>query len=202
MNSNLLNNDTFFAEDRQVWRNWLETNFDKCSKVWLIYYKKSSRKVSLTYNEAVEEALCFGWIDSITRTIDNERYMQLFTPRKENSNWSKSNKERVEKLIAQNLMTFAGLRKIEIAKTNGKWDAYNEIENLILPTDFKSVLENNILLLQFYNSLSTSQKKSVLHFLNNVKTKALRQKRIDKLIIAFAENKLPDVFYGYVSKNK
>lgn len=99
---------TFYAKDRKAWREWLSKNHDKKSEVWLVYYRKAIGKPTVTYPEAVEEALCFGWIDSIEKSLDSERFAGRFTPRKPKSNWSLSNRERAKKLIKQGLMTPAG----------------------------------------------------------------------------------------------
>jgi uncharacterized protein YdeI (YjbR/CyaY-like superfamily) len=101
--------------DRDEWRAWLEEQHQTESEVWLIYYKKHTGKQSIRYEDAVEEALCFGWIDSKVKRIDEEKYMQRYTPRKELSNWSESDKNRVRKLIENGLMTQAGLEVVEIA---------------------------------------------------------------------------------------
>src|SRR5258706_9344584 len=104
---------------RKAWRKWLEKNHASSPGIWLIYYKRSSRKSRVEYNDAVEEALCFGWIDSTMRPLDEERFMQRFTPRKSKSGWSGINKERIKKMIAIGQMTPAGLTKIEKAKKDG-----------------------------------------------------------------------------------
>ena len=128
---------TFYAKDRREWREWLATNHAILPGVWLIYYKKASGKSCVSYAESVEEALCFGWIDSRKNMLDAERSVQLFTPRKARSSWSKLNKERVEKLTEQGLMTAAGLEKIEAAKQNGLWTQYDTIEALEVPPDLE-----------------------------------------------------------------
>ena len=97
--------EQYYAKDRKAWRAWLKKHHNKAPGVWLVYYKKESGKSRLPYADAVEEALCFGWIDSTSRPMDEERYMQLFTPRKPKSVWSALNKQRVEKLIANGQMT-------------------------------------------------------------------------------------------------
>ncbi|MBI2032470.1 MAG: hypothetical protein HYT09_02370 [Candidatus Levybacteria bacterium] len=101
---------TFYAPDRKTWRDWLSKNHDKEKEIWLIYYRKSSGKPSISYNDAVEEALCFGWIDSIEKGLDAERFAGRFTPRKPKSNWSSSNRARAKHLIEQDLMTTSGLK--------------------------------------------------------------------------------------------
>ena len=108
--------ERYYAKDRKEWRKWLENNHATSQGIWLIYYKKCADKTCVSYDEAVEEALSFGWIDSKVNKLDDERYMQVFTPRKPKSIWSKLNKQRVQKIIEQGLMTPAGLEKIETAK--------------------------------------------------------------------------------------
>lgn len=107
---------------RDQWRAWLEKNHRRLAGIWMIFFKKHTGKKSISYDDAVEEALCFGWVDSLVRRLDEERYIQKFTPRKEKSTWSKSNKDRMEKLIKQGCMTEAGLAKIRAAQENGSWD--------------------------------------------------------------------------------
>ncbi len=108
--------ESCYAKNRKEWREWLEKNHRTSVGVWLIYYKVKSGQPSVQYSEAVKEALCFGWIDSKAKSLDEERYMQIFTPRKSKSVWSKLNKQYIEELIEQGLMTEAGLEKIATAK--------------------------------------------------------------------------------------
>ena len=115
--------ETFYAKTRQQWRKWLEQNGQKKTEVCLILYKKDSKTPSVSYNDAVEEALCFGWIDSLTNKRDDDSRYQRFSPRKPAGNWSKSNVERVARLTDAGLMTEHGQKMIDIAKENGKWDA-------------------------------------------------------------------------------
>src|SRR5215831_9984530 len=142
--SNLKN---YYAKDREAWRKWLEKNHAACQGIWLIYYKKTSGKRKLEYNDAVEEALCFGWIDSTTRPLDEKRYMQRFTPRKPKSGWSRSNKKRIEKMMSRGLMTRAGLDKVEAAKRDGTWQSldeiYTAIDQLQIPGDFDKALSKS-----------------------------------------------------------
>ncbi|WP_295119076.1 hypothetical protein [uncultured Chitinophaga sp.] len=115
--------EAFYAKNRQQWRKWLEKNSQTKAEVCLIIYRKGMDTPGVTYDEAVEEALCFGWIDSLYNKRDDESGYQRFSPRKPASSWSKSNIERVERMISEGLMTEYGERMIEIAKQNGKWDA-------------------------------------------------------------------------------
>lgn len=114
--------EAFYAKTRQQWRKWLEKNSQSKKEVCLILYSKNSETASVGYAEAVEEALCFGWIDSLTNKRDPESRYQRFSPRKPNSNWSKSNIERVERMIQEGLMTEQGQQLIDLAKQAGKWD--------------------------------------------------------------------------------
>ena len=111
----------FYAPDRATWRAWLEVNHTTARGVWLIYFKKESGKTRVSYDEAVEEALCFGWIDSVPNKIDEESYKQLFSPRNPKSRWSKLNKDRVARLEQEGLICEAGQKMIDLAKETGTW---------------------------------------------------------------------------------
>ncbi len=108
--------NTIFCRNRTEWRSWLEQNHTSESEIWLIYMKKHTKKETVSYNDAVEEALCFGWIDSLVKRIDKESYMQKYTPRKPKSVWSLANKKRLEKMISEKKMTQPGIEMVEIAK--------------------------------------------------------------------------------------
>ena len=110
---------TAYIPTREEWRKWLEANHDRTDRIWLINYKKHTGKPSIPYNDAVEEALCFGWIDSLVRRIDDERYMQKYTPRKPKSTWSRHNVQRVEKMMAEGKMTSRGMELYDYAKEHG-----------------------------------------------------------------------------------
>lgn len=128
-----------FAEDRATWRAWLEANHASVPGAWLVGWRRG-RGPQLDYGEAVEEALCFGWVDSKGQVIDEQRSRLYFAPRKASSNWSGSNKERVERLIAQGLMRPAGLAAIERAKANGSWTRLDSVEAGIVPEDLAAAL--------------------------------------------------------------
>ena len=132
--------DTIAPPTRAAWRAWLAQHHADSPGVWLIIHKKNSPQTGVTYQEAVEEALCFGWIDSKTITLDETRFRQIFTPRKPRGTWAKSNKERVARLIEQGLMTSAGLTAIELAKANGTWTALDAGDEQIVPNDFADAL--------------------------------------------------------------
>jgi uncharacterized protein YdeI (YjbR/CyaY-like superfamily) len=167
-----------------------------------VYYKKESGKTRVSYPHAVEEALCFGWIDSTLNPIDDEKYMQLFTPRKHKSGWSKLNKERVEKLIADGLMMPAGMAKIEAAKANGSWNKIDHIESFIVPPDLEKGFVKNKKARNFFEGLSNTNKKYILYYINNAKGENLRAQRITDIIIAANQNKMLDRFTPILSKKK
>ncbi len=186
--------EQFYAKDRAAWRKWLSRNHDKQQGVWLVYYKKESGKSRVPYADAVEEALCFGWIDSTMRPLDSERYMQLFTPRKPKSEWSKLNKDRVEKLIAEGLMTPAGLEKIEISKKNGNWEKIDHVEAFIVPDDLAKQLKKSKKAVAYFESLKKTNKKYLLHWLGSAKRAETREKRIAEIMEALKEERMPARF--------
>src|SRR5688500_17150586 len=147
---------TFYPKDRKTWRQWLQKHHAKEPGVWLIYYKKNTGKSSVSYDESVEEALCFGWIDSTMRPIDEEKYMQRFSPRKPSSVWSALNKRRIEKLQEQGLLAPAGIAAVERAKKNGSWSSLDQIESLVIPDDFQKALDRNKKALKNFQEFSPS----------------------------------------------
>ena len=186
--------NTYYAKGRKAWRKWLEKNHAASKGVWLIYYKKDSGKTRVSYNDAVEEALCFGWIDSTLNPIDEASYMQLFTPRKHKSGWSKLNKERVEKLIEQGLMTPAGLEKIEAAKHHGTWSKLDGIESFTLPPQLKKAFIANKKAKKFFDGLGKTNKKYILYYVNGVKNEDIKAQRIEAIIAAANEGRMLDRF--------
>ena len=183
--------DTFQAKNRQAWREWLEQNYITAIGVWLLYYKVKSGQPSVRYSEAVKEALCFGWIDSKAKSIDEERYRQIFTPRKPKSVWSKLNKQYIEELIEQSLMTKAGLEKIEAAKQDGSWTTLDAVEELIIPADLRQALAANETANRYFEAFSNTSKKNILFWIQSAKRPQTRSKRIEQTIGAAAQNKNP-----------
>ena len=166
--------EIYCPKSRTDWRDWLRKNHRMKQSVWLIFYKKATKILTISWSEAVDEALCFGWIDSTKKTIDNERYMQYFSKRKHNSIWSKVNKEKVAKLIQNNRMTKAGFDSIETAKQNGSWTILDKVEALILPEDLKGELANFKGSKEYFDSLSKSDKKILLHWVISAKREETR----------------------------
>jgi len=127
-------------QGRAAWRRWLDEHHEQSPGVWLVRYKKTTGKPRIEYEDAVEEALAFGWIDSTARPLDDERSMIRFTPRKPRTGWAASNKKRVERLLAAGLMHPAGLAKVELAKADGSWELLDSAENLEIPADLEAAL--------------------------------------------------------------
>lgn len=182
-------NNQLYVTNRKEWRKWLIENHDKYSEIWLVYYKKISGKKRIHYNDAVEEALCFGWIDSIIKRIDDTRYMQKFTPRNDNSKWSELNKKRAMQLIDQGKMTKTGLSKIEYAKKYGKWDQIIKTPSFgKISPEFSNALDKNKKAKQYFESLAPSYQKQYIGWIASSKKSETRQKRI-KEAIRYLENK-------------
>ncbi|MEM8536120.1 MAG: YdeI/OmpD-associated family protein, partial [Chloroflexota bacterium] len=174
--------------NRQEWRAWLAEHHASAPGVWLIYYKKASGKPSISYDEIVEEALCFGWVDSRPNALDDERAMFLISPRNPQSPWSRLNKQRVERLIEQDLMTEAGLAKIEAARQNGAWNQYDDIEDLIIPDDLQIALDANPAAQTNFAAFPPSSKKTILWWIASAKRPQTRAKRIEETVTLAAQN--------------
>lgn len=181
----------FHARNRHEWRSWLEEHYSTSPGIWLIYYKKGTDELSVSYDEAVEEALSFGWIDSKVNALDDKRYMQIYTPRKPKSIWSKINKQRVKKLIENGSMTTAGFDKIEKAKKDGSWDFLDDIENLVIPEDLKKSLNANPAAKANFEVFTDSIKKQILYWIKTAKRPETRLNRINKTVILSEQNKWP-----------
>ena len=167
---------------RAGWRSWLKQNHANCDGVWLIYYRASTGKRRLSWEDAVREALCFGWIDSKVKPIDDERYKQIFTPRKPRSVWSKINKQYIAELIEAELMTDAGLRAVDIAKKNGAWSLLEPVDALIVPAELESALQKSERAREVYEALSTPAKRSMLYSLYSAKREDTRAKRLAEAV--------------------
>ncbi|MBD2439973.1 YdeI family protein [Nostoc sp. FACHB-110] len=180
-----------YASDRNQWREWLGKNHLTSPGIWLVYYKVKSGQPSVRYSEAVQEALCFGWIDSKVKSLDANRYQQIFTPRKPKSVWSKLNKQYIEELIAAGLMTEFGLAKIADAKKDGSWTSLDAIEALIVPLDLQQALAANSWANLNFAAFSKSTKKNILFWIENAKRPETRLKRIEQTVTSAAQNRNP-----------
>jgi uncharacterized protein YdeI (YjbR/CyaY-like superfamily) len=173
----------------RAWRKWLAANHATSGPVWLVYRKKSAGGRDLTYDEAVEEALCFGWIDSTVKKLDDERYRQFFSRRKPTSTWSGTNKERVQRLIEERRMTEAGLAMIEAAKANGMWTALDAIEALEIPSDLAAEFRSRPGAKANFEAFSTSSKKNILWWIASAKRPETRARRIAETARMAAEGR-------------
>ena len=170
------------------WNQWLERNHSRANGIWLITFKQATGRPRIFYDDAVESALCFGWIDSKPRTLDAERSMLWFSPRKKGSAWSKRNKERVEKLVAANRLHEAGLAKIEEAKQDGSWIKLDSVEALEIPSDLRKAFKSNLGSNSNFDAFHRSTKRAILEWIGNAKTEATRAKRVSETATLAAEN--------------
>jgi uncharacterized protein YdeI (YjbR/CyaY-like superfamily) len=171
---------------RQAWRSWLARHHSRETGIWLSYYKKGSGKRSVTYEEALQEALCYGWIDSTVGRLDAERYKQRYTPRNVKSVWSSSNKARVAKLIAEGRMAPPGLAKVEAARRNGSWDSLNDVERVgrggEIPADLLEALERDGRARQIFEERPPSEKKLWGYWILSAKRPETRARRIAETV--------------------
>jgi len=187
-------------DDRAAWRKWLRANHALSQGVWLVFLKGAERQI--TYAAAVEEALCFGWIDSKLLPIDHRSYMQLFTPRKPKSAWSALNKRRIDALVAGKRMAAPGLAKIEAAKQDGSWTRIDAVEAMVMPDDLARAYARNRKAKAFFESLSPSSQKGILYWINSVKSAALRAERIAHVIAQNAKGLRPAHHEKWLAKTK
>jgi uncharacterized protein YdeI (YjbR/CyaY-like superfamily) len=171
-----------YVPDRGAWRAWLAEHHATSAGVWLVYDKQASRADRLRYADAVEEALCFGWIDSTTHPVDDARYAQLYTPRKPRSAWSKLNKERVARLIEQGLMAPAGIAAVETAKVNGAWSALDAVEGLVVPPDLAAALAAAPAAERHFAAFPPSLRQGYLNWIVTAKRPETRERRIQELV--------------------
>lgn len=186
--------EIFYPKNLVAWRKWLEKNHVSKSSVWLVFYNKASAIPTISWSEAVDMALCFGWIDSKKIAIDKEKSHQFFSKRKAKSTWSKTNKEKVLKLIDAGHMTEAGLISIQIAKQNGSWTILDDVEELIIPKDLEKEFKKQPGSKDFFLSLSKSAKKGMLQWLVLAKRPETRQKRISEIVQLAAQKLKPKQF--------
>jgi uncharacterized protein YdeI (YjbR/CyaY-like superfamily) len=178
-------------ETRTEWRAWLSANHDKVTEAWLVYFKEGSGKSGVDYESSVEEALCFGWVDSIIKKLDETKYARKFTPRKNDSKWSVSNKERVLKLIDSGLMAESGLEKVEAARRNGSWDnpVSKPVFDLSMPAEFEKALQENLIAKAQFEKMQVSHRKEYLLWIVTAKRPETRERRVTEAIRMLCEGK-------------
>jgi uncharacterized protein YdeI (YjbR/CyaY-like superfamily) len=178
----------YYAKSQADWRKWLQKNHTKENHVWLILYKKDSGVASLTYDEVVEECLCFGWIDSKPNKRDVQSYFLFIAPRKTKSVWSALNKKRIEQLLKQNKMTAAGLQKIDAAKKDGSWIALDKIETMEMPPLLKKAFVKNKIAAQQFEKFPPGVKKAIYQWIISAKTAIIINKRIEETVTLAEKN--------------
>jgi uncharacterized protein YdeI (YjbR/CyaY-like superfamily) len=167
------------ASDQRAWRGWLTKNHTRTQGAWLKFAKKSSPTPSVSYAEALEEAICFGWIDGQVRRFDEHFYLQRFTPRRRASKWSQINRGHAERLIAAGRMQPTGLAAVEAAQADGRWDAaYPAQSQAAVPEDFQRALDENQSAKDFFAELTGSTRYAFLYRLHNVRRPEARSQRI------------------------
>lgn len=176
------------------WRQWLEYNHRSAQSVWIICHTKKSNLPFVHWSELVDEALCFGWIDSTRKTIDDSSFKQLFSRRKAHSTWSKINKEKVQRLIDSKRMTPAGIETIELAKQNGYWSILDSVEELIIPHDLMEAFGQYTGAKEYFLNFSKSVRKMLLQWIVLAKRAETRKKRIDEIARLAAQQKKPKQF--------
>jgi len=177
-------------KNREAWREWLAAHHDKKKELWLVFFRKASKIKGITYDEALDEALCFGWIDSFMRKIDEERRVIRFSPRKEKSFWSARNKANAERLIAAGRMTEFGQAKIDAAKRSGSWTALDKIDvRLEVPAGLLEALDAVKGLREKFESLSRTRKKQYAYYIDSAKRPETRKKRIADAVSRIKEDR-------------
>lgn len=178
------------GETREEWRAWLEQHHEDSGGAWLVSWKKATGRPFVPYTETVDEALCFGWVDSRTNRLDEERGMRLFTPRNPKSGWSRINREKVAGLTEQGLMAPAGNRMVETAKSNGAWTVYDEIEDLVVPPDLAAALAESEAAEAFFERFPNSSKKNILWWIKSAHRPETRAGRVSRTAELASENRL------------
>jgi uncharacterized protein YdeI (YjbR/CyaY-like superfamily) len=172
--------ESVHMRDRAAWRRWLASHHGRATGIWLVYDKGPDRRLS--YDDIVEEALCFGWVDSRPKSIDERTASLWLAPRKPTSNWSAKNKQRVERLTAEDLMAPAGLAAVELAKTNGRWNALDDVEAGMEPADLVTALAADPQARTNWDAFPRSTRRAILEWIGSAKRPETRAKRIDQTV--------------------
>lgn len=176
------------AKDRKAWRAWLQKNHAKRAKAWLVIPHKGKVRTDLDYNSAVEEALCFGWVDSTANKYDEVSSVQYFARRKPQSKWSLTNHERVERLIKQGMMTPAGQNVIDLAKSSGTWQVLVSAQKTEVPEDLQRALNKSKAALKHFTAFPPSSRRMILEWIASAKQEETRAKRIAETVQLAAKN--------------
>ncbi len=182
--------ETFIAETTVRWRKWLEVNHSTSSEIWLVFWKRHTGKQCIDYEASVETAICFGWIDSLMKAIDEDSYARKFTPRKGKSNWSDLNRERALDMMRSGAMTESGMDAVKAARENGSW--YLRPASIEMPSELEDELDNNSEAALFFAELAPSYRKHYMGWVDEAKKTEIRQKRAEEAVRLLANHsKLP-----------
>lgn len=190
---------TFYAKTISQWRKWLLKNHLLEKGVWLVIYKKDAAITSITRDEALDQALCFGWIDSVANKRDEDSYFQYFAQRKPKSNWSGINKIKIARLIEEGQMHASGLKMVELAKETGTWTALEDVENLVIPDDLLKALKKTGDAFSNWNKFPASTKRGILDWIQQAKLAETRARRIEETARLAKDNIRAN---QYIRKNK
>lgn len=180
----------YLFSTQEEWRTWLHEHSQEPDGVWLKIAKKNSGKVSVSYLEALDEALCYGWIDGLKRSYDSDYFLQKFTPRREKSTWSKVNVQKIAVLLEQGRMQPSGMAAVDAAKADGRWErAYDAASTMTMPTDFQEALDGNQKAKDFYATLNKTNIYAFLWRIQTAKRPETRQARITTFITMLSEGK-------------
>jgi uncharacterized protein YdeI (YjbR/CyaY-like superfamily) len=180
---------TLYFEDRAAWRAWLEENHASQREVWLVYYKKHTGRPRIPYDDAVEEALCFGWIDSTVRRVDEDSYLQKFTPRRDKSNWCESNVLRARKLIGEGRMTEAGFDAIAKGALDARFEPKPKSKDVEVPRFFSDALKKTPRAWENFKALAPSYRRDYVHWVTQAKRQETRERRLAEAARLLSENK-------------
>jgi len=187
-------NPRYFKSLRE-WRNWLNTNHAVVRSIWIVIQKKASQKVGVRYQEAVLEAIAYGWIDGKVKRLNDTEFMQRYTPRRRNSIWSRSNRERAERLIAEGKMTSAGFKAVEEAKQTGRWNQAYAVQKTAdnWPQDLIDILKTNTIAYQNFSAFPPSARIMYIHWINEAKRQDTRERRIRTVVTRSSKNLRPGI---------
>jgi uncharacterized protein YdeI (YjbR/CyaY-like superfamily) len=182
--------DELYVTNRDDWHSWLERNYYATREVWLVYFKKHTGKPSIPYEDSVEEASCFGWVDTLVKKLDDKRFARKFVPRKTGSKWSESNKKRAERMMREGRMTEAGLARIRAAKESGEWfKALVHKKELVIPPYLEKALASNKKALESFDKLALSHKRNYVGWIDSAKKEETRVRRLAEAIRLLEQNK-------------
>ena len=179
---------TFYAASRSAWRQWLQEHGPTEKPIWLIIYRQESQTPSVHFEEAIEEATCYGWVDSKARRRDGGSFYLRFTPRNPGSAWGKISRERAEKMMREGLMAPAGQAVIDASRQNGAWDALMDAQNLVIPDDLQSLFDQNESAFKNFQAFSPSARRILLEWIATARRPETRRQRIEKTVQQAAQN--------------